>query len=72
MKQTEFIIEGMSCGHCVQTATKALEELPGVERARVDLEAKTAAVEFDENQVNEDAMFEAIRKQNFTPEKKTV
>lgn len=30
-------VDGMSCGHCAQTVTKAVEALPQVERALVDL-----------------------------------
>ena len=38
-------VEGMTCGHCAQTVTKAVEALPAVERALVDLEAGEVAVE---------------------------
>lgn len=37
-------IEGMTCGHCSAAVKKALEALDGVQEARVDLEAKQAAV----------------------------
>lgn len=30
-------VAGMSCGHCVQTVTKAVEAVPAVEGASVDL-----------------------------------
>lgn len=40
-------IEGMHCEHCVQTATKALMAVNGVERAVVNLETKKAVVETD-------------------------
>jgi len=38
-------VSGMSCGHCAQTVTKAVEALPLVERALVDLDAGTVRVE---------------------------
>lgn len=34
---TEFAVEGLTCGHCVQTVQKALSALEGVESASVDL-----------------------------------
>ncbi|THB78285.1 MAG: heavy-metal-associated domain-containing protein [Desulfobulbaceae bacterium] len=40
-------IKGMSCQHCVASTTKALEELPGVSRVSVDLEAGEAKYEGD-------------------------
>lgn len=40
-------VEGMSCGHCVRAVTGALEAVPGVRGARVDLEAGRAEVEHD-------------------------
>ncbi|MFW6127457.1 MAG: heavy-metal-associated domain-containing protein [Thermodesulfobacteriota bacterium] len=33
----EITVKGMSCGHCAAAVTKALEELPGVSQAQVDL-----------------------------------
>lgn len=33
----EFAVEGLTCGHCVQTVEKAVSALEGVELASVDL-----------------------------------
>lgn len=44
MEPTILKVEGMSCQHCVASVTKALTAVPGVERAEVDLAAKTAKV----------------------------
>ena len=33
----EFAVEGLTCGHCVQTVQKAVSALEGVESASVDL-----------------------------------
>ncbi len=38
-------VEGMSCNHCVMAVKKALERVPGVERAEVSLEQGEALVE---------------------------
>jgi copper ion binding protein len=42
--QTKLEIEGMSCEHCVKAVTKALEEIDGVESAKVSLKHKSAEV----------------------------
>ncbi|MFJ5861003.1 heavy-metal-associated domain-containing protein [Pseudarthrobacter sp. NPDC092439] len=33
----EFAVEGLTCGHCVQTVEKAVGALAGVDAAKVDL-----------------------------------
>ena len=33
----EFAVDGLTCGHCVQTVEKAVSALDGVESASVDL-----------------------------------
>jgi len=38
-------VKGMTCGHCAQAVTKAVEALPAVQRAVVDLSAGEVAVE---------------------------
>ncbi|MDH7483269.1 MAG: heavy metal translocating P-type ATPase [Spirochaetales bacterium] len=40
-------IEGMSCGHCVMHVESALESVPGVKSAKVDLLKREAMVEGD-------------------------
>lgn len=44
---TTLTVTGMSCGHCEQTVTEALESVPGVESATADNEADEAVVEGD-------------------------
>ena len=41
-------VTGMTCDHCVRSVTNAVNELPGVVRTTVDLDAGTATVEGDE------------------------
>ncbi len=72
MTRSEFKIDGMSCGHCVKTVTKALESTDGVVLAQVDLESKLAIVEYDPEQTNEDELFNAVRQADFTPVKKNA
>jgi copper chaperone len=50
-------VEGLTCGHCAQTVTKAVEAVAGVERAVVDLKAGEVAVE---GNADEEAVRQAI------------
>jgi copper chaperone len=38
-------VSGMTCGHCARAVTQAVEALPAVERALVDLGAGMVSVE---------------------------
>ncbi|NHN57238.1 heavy-metal-associated domain-containing protein [Calidifontibacter sp. DB0510] len=37
--QTQIIVSGMTCGHCVASVTEELQEVPGVTDVSVDLVA---------------------------------
>lgn len=54
----EMKIEGMSCAHCSGRVEKALNAIEGV-KASVDLEAKTAYVEL-EQEVSDDVLTQAV------------
>lgn len=41
----KILIEGMSCGHCANHVTEALNEICGVKSVKVDLAGKNAVVE---------------------------
>ncbi|MCM8709987.1 copper ion binding protein [Clostridium sp. SYSU_GA19001] len=41
----KILVEGMSCGHCVNHVKEALSELSGVTSVDVNLKAKTAIIE---------------------------
>ena len=51
-------VEGMRCGHCSSRVEKALNAIDGV-TAKVDLEAKTATVEFA-SEVSDDTLRKAV------------
>ena len=53
-------IEGMTCGGCVKSVTRILENTQGVVKAEVSLENKNAVIEFDPAKTNPDALIEAI------------
>ncbi|PIC69740.1 copper resistance protein CopZ [Sporosarcina sp. P16b] len=68
MTTTTLNVKGMTCNHCVQAVESALTELPGVERALVDLKANSVAVQFDESVVTIEKMTEAIEDQGYDVE----
>jgi copper chaperone len=65
MAQKVFDVEGMSCSHCVKAVTDAVEKLDGVTSVKVELEKKTAAVEFDAAKVTEAAIKAAIEDEGY-------
>lgn len=64
MENVTLKVEGMSCGHCVAAVEGALNKL-GVSSAKVNLEAKSVAVEYDPSKVTVEAIKEAIEDQGY-------
>ena len=61
--KTTFTVNDMTCGHCVGTVRKALEEaLPGAE---ISVSLETHRVEFTGDKARGEA---AIREAGYTPE----
>lgn len=46
-QEMKFNIEGMTCDHCVNAVTTAIQETPGVTSATVSLDEKLATVTGD-------------------------
>ena len=44
MQTTTLQVTGMTCQHCVAAVTKALQAVPGVQTAQVDLDQARATV----------------------------
>ena len=61
---TQLKIEGMTCGHCVRSVTKALEGVPGVQSAAGDLAAGTASVVHDGTTLPE-ALAKAVEEEGY-------
>ncbi|AKB85137.1 Copper chaperone [Methanococcoides methylutens MM1] len=53
-------VEGMSCGHCQMAVTKAISGLEGVSSVDVDLEKGEAAVSYDPQATDIDAIKKAV------------
>lgn len=64
MNKVVIYVEGMSCGHCVNSVEGALTKLPGVSNAKVNLKDKNVTVEYD-NGVNVDTLKKAIEDQGY-------
>lgn len=58
----ELNIKGMTCQHCVMNVTKALENVPGVNSVKVNLENKTAVVDGD---VETEKLVEFVKKAGY-------
>ncbi|MDB5055391.1 MAG: copper chaperone [Bacilli bacterium] len=63
MQTVTLKVEGMSCGHCVNSVEGAVKKLGT--NGKVDLAQKSVTVEFDESKVSLDAIKEAIEKQGY-------
>jgi len=52
-------VRNMTCDLCQATVRKALEKVPGVSKAQVDVDAKTATVSFDDQKTSAAALVKA-------------
>lgn len=52
-------VENMTCAACPITVRKALEKVPGVAKAKVDFDSKTATVTFDPAKTRVEALTKA-------------
>ena len=60
-KRLVLNVEGMTCASCVHTVESALQEVPGVLHASVNLATETAEVTFQEKATQAKALADAIR-----------
>ena len=65
MQTVTLNIDGMTCGGCVKSVTKVLNDLDGVRSATVSLENKNAQVEFDEGKIQIAQLVEAVEDAGF-------
>ena len=61
-------VQGMTCGHCVKSVTEALENVDGVRRAQVDLQAGRATVEYDETRTSPETLAGVVTEEGYTAE----
>lgn len=65
MKEVKLNIEGMHCTGCSIRLEKVLNNVDGVESAKVSLEEKKADIKYDETQVNEKELIEVVEDAGF-------
>jgi copper ion binding protein len=59
MKKT-FMVNGMKCMHCKAKVEDAIQSLKGINTVKVNLEDKSASVDYDENVVSVDDLKKAV------------
>lgn len=69
MATTNLKIRGMHCGHCVASVKGALEGVPGVRGAEVDLDAGRAVVDHDTDRATTGELVGAVMDEGYTAEK---
>jgi copper chaperone len=58
-----FIIDGMSCGGCVNSLTRVLKTVPGIEP--LEVEVGKASVRLDSDQASTDTVRAAVERAGF-------
>ena len=61
MKELELSVSGMTCGHCVASVKKAIDQTEGVAYSEVSL-PDVVKVVFDETEVNAETIIQNINK----------
>lgn len=62
---TTFVVDDMTCGHCVSTITKALASLDN--QAKVNVDLGTRRVEVTSTEAGDAQLQEAIKEAGYTP-----
>ncbi|MGK9452414.1 CopZ family metallochaperone [Acidithiobacillus caldus] len=62
MRELKLKVTGMTCQHCVRAVTTALERVPGVDKAEVDLESGVAVAY---GQVQADKLIAALNEEGY-------
>ncbi len=61
----KYNVTGMSCAACSAAVERAVNKLPGVKTAQVNLLANSMQVEYDENALDADAICEAVKEAGY-------
>ncbi len=68
MATATITVKGMSCGGCVNSVTKALKGVDGVQDAKVDLQGAKATIIFDDAKTTVAALKEAVEDAGYDAE----
>src|SRR5437667_6380845 len=67
--QTELAVRGMNCGNCARHVGEAIEGVPGVASAAVELEEGRATIRWGgEGEVNLPAVLQAVKEAGYQAE----
>lgn len=66
MQHITLAIAGMTCGGCVNSVIRVLNDLAGVSKVEVTLLPSQAKVSFDENKASVDTLSQAVQEAGFT------
>lgn len=58
-------LQGLQCYACIQAVKRALQGVPGVQEALVDMNKKTATVKFDSTKTDPQALIKATAQAGF-------
>ncbi len=64
MEET-FKVPDVSCAHCKTTIESALRPIDGIRSVQVDVEDKTASVDFDQEVIERGAVVAAIEEEGY-------
>ena len=65
MKEIKLKIEGMHCAGCSNRLEKILNNVDGIESAKVSLEEKSADIKYNEEEVELNTIIEAVEDAGF-------
>jgi copper chaperone CopZ len=65
MQDTIIKVSGMTCQGCVNSVTRVLKSVPGVESVNVSLERGEAALRYDSSRANEAELRQAVEAAGF-------
>ncbi len=68
MEKMDFVVEGMTCQHCVAAVKKVLQDVSGVQTVAVDLDSKSAEV--TGVSLNPDHLLAAIEAEGYTAQRR--
>lgn len=68
MKQSNFIVTGMSCAACSARVQNAVEKLNGIKTCNVNLLKNTMIVTYDEKLISETNIINAVKKAGYSAE----
>ncbi|MBA4157435.1 MAG: heavy-metal-associated domain-containing protein [Gemmatimonadetes bacterium] len=66
METARLKIGGMTCGHCVETVEKVLQNQGGVRNATVHLDSGAADVEYDAGSIAPEQLIAAVEAEGYT------